>query len=217
MAPRLMRIGTPKMRSTRCFFLFPFSTGFLPGGHVHGQPPAPQGLHTLQARRRLCLPSILEDGEWRSLGLEPPHVDSFVHPRADEPTHFRPIPEDARETRFLCSINAPTQIRIQALIDMWDHGQHIAFREEIIKGRDLIPLPPSWWPSTSCPRRHGWWVQAVDSITLTRCKGCLGMVQITFLNPNTKTCHSCCSTADTSTAGSANPHQFFLPTPSLWC
>ena len=88
--------------------------------------------------------SILEDGEWRSLGLEPPYEDSFVRPRADEPTHFRPIPEDARETRFLCSINAPTQIRIQALIDMWDHGQHIAFREEIIKGRDLIPLPPSW-------------------------------------------------------------------------
>ena len=147
--------------------------------------------------------SILEDGDWRSLGLEPPYADSFVRPRADEPTHFRPIPEDARETRFLCSINAPTQIRIQALIDMWDHGQHIAFREEIIKGRDLIPLPPSWWPSISCPRRHGWWVQAVDSITLTRCKGCLGMVQITFLNPNTKKCHSCCSTADTSTAGSA--------------
>ena len=147
--------------------------------------------------------SILEDGEWRSLGLEPPYADSFVRPRADEPTHFRPIPEDARETRFLCSINAPTQTRIQALIDMWDHGQHIAFREEIIKGRDLIPLPPSWWPSISCPRRHGWWVQAVDSITLTRCKGCLGMVQITFLNPNTKKCHSCCSTADTSTAGSA--------------
>jgi hypothetical protein len=37
------------------FFLFPFSTGFLPGGHVHGQHPAPQGLHALQARRRLCL------------------------------------------------------------------------------------------------------------------------------------------------------------------
>ena len=26
---------------------------------------------------------------------------------------------------------------------------------------------------------------------------------LTFLNPNTKKCHSCCSTADTSTAGSA--------------
>ena len=94
---------------------------------------------------------------------------------------------------------------------MWDHGQHIAFREEIIKGRDLIPLPPSWWPSISCPRRHGWWVQAVDSITLTRCKGCLGMVQITFLNPNTKTCHSCCSTADTFTAGSPQPPPHLPP------
>ena len=148
--------------------------------------------------------SILEDFEWRSLGQEPPHVDSFVRPRADDPTHFRPIPEDIREARFLCSINAPTQVRIQALIDMWDHGHYIAFREELIKGRDLIALPPSWWPTISCPRHHGWWVQAVDSITLTRCKGCLGMVQITFLNPNTKTCHSCSSPADTSKAGSAS-------------
>ena len=30
------------------------------------------------------------------------------------------------------------------------------------------------------------------------------MVQITFLNPNTKTCHSCSSPADTSKAGSAS-------------
>jgi len=81
--------------------------------------------------------STLEDFEWRSLGLEPPHADSFVRPRADDPKHFRPIPEDIRETRFLCSINAPTQVRIQALIDMWDHGHYIAFREELIKGRDL--------------------------------------------------------------------------------
>ena len=69
--------------------------------------------------------STLEDFEWRSLGLESPHVDSFVRPRADEQTHFRPIPEDFRETRFLCSINAPTQVRIQALIDFWDHGHYI--------------------------------------------------------------------------------------------
>ncbi len=81
--------------------------------------------------------STLEDFEWRSLGLEPPHADSFVRPRADDPKHFRPIPEDIRETRFLCSINAPTQVRIQALIDMWDHGHYIAFREELIIGRDL--------------------------------------------------------------------------------
>ena len=115
--------------------------------------------------------SILEDFEWRSLGLEPPHVDSFVCPRAYEPTHFRPIPEDAWETRFLCSINVPTQIRIQALIDMWDHGQYIAFREEIIKGRDLIPLPPSWWPTISCPRRHGWWVRPWTPLRLLPAKG----------------------------------------------
>jgi len=41
--------------NTLFFFLFPFSTGFLPGGHVHREHAAPQGLHTLQARRRLCL------------------------------------------------------------------------------------------------------------------------------------------------------------------
>ncbi len=45
---------------------------------------------------------------------------------------------------------------------------------------------------------------AISTITLTRCKGCLGMVQITFLNPNTKTRHSCSSPADTSTVGSTS-------------
>jgi hypothetical protein len=46
------------------FFLFPFSTGFLPGGHVHGEHPAPQGLHAIQARRRLCLPLSLPCRSW---------------------------------------------------------------------------------------------------------------------------------------------------------
>jgi hypothetical protein len=35
------------------------AAGFLPGGHVHGEHPAPQGLHAIQARRRLCLPLSL--------------------------------------------------------------------------------------------------------------------------------------------------------------
>jgi hypothetical protein len=47
---------TESVQHAVSFFLFPFSTCFLPGGHVHGGHPVTQGLHPLPARRRLCLP-----------------------------------------------------------------------------------------------------------------------------------------------------------------
>jgi hypothetical protein len=73
----------------------------------------------------------------------------------------------------------------------------------LIQGRDLIVMQPEWWSSIPCPRRHGWWVQSVDSVILTRCKGCSGMVQITLMDPVSKTCHSCRSRAEPNNAGSA--------------
>jgi hypothetical protein len=57
-------------------------------------------------------------------------------------------------------------------------------------------MPPEWWPDIPCPRQHGWWVQAVDSAILTRCKRCSGMVQLTFMDSASKTCHSCRSRAE---------------------
>ncbi len=97
----------------------------------------------------------------------------------------------ALETRFLCSISAPAQSQIQALIDLWDQGHHIVLREELIREVDLILMPPSWWLSTPCPRQHGWWVRTVDSITLTRCLRCSGMVQTLFLDPTSRICRLC--------------------------
>ena len=114
-----------------------------------------------------------------------------------------PLTEDARETRFLCTINASLQSRIQALVEMWDRGRHSTLRAELIQGRDLIVMQSEWWSSIPCPRRHGWWVQSVDSVILTRCKGCSGMVQITLMDPVSKTCHSCRSRAEPNNAGSA--------------
>ena len=64
-------------------------------------------------------------------------------------------------------------------------------------------MPPEWWPEISCPRRHGWWVQAVDSAILTRCKRCSGMVQLTFMDSASKTCHSCRSSAEPRNPGLA--------------
>jgi hypothetical protein len=50
----------------------------------------------------------------------------------------------ALETRFLCSISAPAQSRIQVLIDLWDQGHRITLREELIREEDFILMPPSW-------------------------------------------------------------------------
>jgi hypothetical protein len=96
--------------------------------------------------------------------------------------YLLPIPEVARETRFLCfslvsrsfccsvssrdrAVAVPPQTIMQALIELWDQGHHIALREELIRGSDFILMPPSWWSSTPCPRQHGWWVSTVHSIT----------------------------------------------------
>jgi hypothetical protein len=65
-------------------------------------------------------------------------------------------------------------------------------------------MPPEWWTNVSCPRRHRWWVKAVDSVILTRCKGCSGMVQLTFMDPASKICHSCRSRTDFRNTGSAS-------------
>jgi hypothetical protein len=95
-----------------------------------------------------------------------------------------------RYLAYLISVN-PSATRIKELIELWDRGHHLALREELIRGSDFILMPPSWWPSTPCPRQHGWWMRTVDSITLTRCLGCSGMVQTSSLDPVSKTCPSC--------------------------
>jgi hypothetical protein len=41
------------------------------------------------------------ESEWHSLGLERPQIDSFVCSSAEDQTYYHPVPEDARETRFL--------------------------------------------------------------------------------------------------------------------
>jgi len=132
--------------------------------------------------------------------LEP----SRPRPQAPDQTYYRPIPEDARETRFLCTINAPNQSRLKALVEVSDLGRHNTLRDELIQGKDFIVMPPEWWPDISCPRRHGWWVQAVDSVILTRCKRCSGMVQLTFMDSASKTCHSCRSRAEPRNTGLAS-------------
>jgi hypothetical protein len=95
-----------------------------------------------------------------------------VRSSAEDQAFYCPIPEDARETRFLCTINAPNLSRLKALVDLWDLGRHTTLRDELIKGRDFIVMLTEWWPDIPCPRWHGWWVQAVDSVILTRCKRC---------------------------------------------
>jgi hypothetical protein len=82
------------------------------------------------------------ESEWHSLGLERPQVDSFVRSNDEDPTYYRPVPEDARETRFLCTISAPPQSRLQALVEMWDRGRQSTLRAELIQGRDLIVMQP---------------------------------------------------------------------------
>jgi len=46
----------------------------------------------------------------------------------------------------------------------------------------------------------------VDSVILTRCQGCSGMVQLTFISSDStsKTCHSCRSRTDSRNTGSAS-------------
>jgi len=50
---------------------------------------------------------VTEEAEWLSLGIARPQIDSFVRSSAKGKTFYYPVPEDARETRFLCTINAP--------------------------------------------------------------------------------------------------------------
>jgi hypothetical protein len=121
--------------------------------------------------------NIIGEAEWRSLGLACPQIDSTVRSSADDQTYYLPIPEEVRETHFLCTIKSPNQSRLKALVELWDLGRHSTLRDELMQGRDFIVMPPEWWPDICCPRRHGWWVQAVDSAILTRCKRCSGMVQ----------------------------------------
>jgi hypothetical protein len=135
--------------------------------------------------------TVIGEVEWRSMGLARPQIDSSVRSSAEDQAFYCPIPEDARETRFLCTINDPNPSRLKALVDLWDLGRHTTLRDELIQGRDLIVMPTEWWPDMPCPRRHGWWVQAVDSVILTRCKRCSGMVQLTFMDSASKTCHPC--------------------------
>jgi hypothetical protein len=150
----------------------------------------------------LNLCATIGDTEWMSLGLASPLADSFVCSRdegeaqspqgsAGDMVYFRRVPEAARETRFLCSINAPSQTRIKELIELWDRGHHLALREELMRGSDFILTQTTWWPSTPCSRQHGWWMRTVDSITLTQCLGCSGMVQTSSLDAISKTCPSC--------------------------
>jgi hypothetical protein len=91
----------------------------------------------------------------------------------------------------------------KALVEMWDLGRYNTLRDELIKGRDFIVMPSEWWPNVPCPRRHGWLVQAVDSVILTRCKGCSDMVQLTFMDSASKLCHSCRPRTDSRNTGSA--------------
>jgi len=74
------------------------------------------------------------ESEWHSLGLERPQIDSFVCSSAEDQTYYRPIPEDVRETRFLCTINAPNQSRLKTLVELWDLGRHSTLRDELIQG-----------------------------------------------------------------------------------
>jgi hypothetical protein len=78
--------------------------------------------------------TITEEAEWRSLGLACPQIDSFVCSSAEDQTYYRPIPEDVRETRFLCTINAPNQSRLKTLVELWDLGRHSTLRDELIQG-----------------------------------------------------------------------------------
>jgi hypothetical protein len=64
------------------------------------------------------------------------------------------------ETRFLCSVSTPAQFRIR----ISGTKGTISPLVRLIKEADFILMPPSWWPTTPCPRQHGWWVRIVDSI-----------------------------------------------------
>ncbi len=92
--------------------------------------------------------TVTGEAEWRSLGLARPQIDSFVRSSAEDQTFYCPIPEDARETRFLCTINAPNQSRLKTLVELWDLGRHDTLRDELIQGRDFIVMPPEKWPDT---------------------------------------------------------------------
>ena len=96
--------------------------------------------------------TVTGEAEWLSLGIARPQIDSFVRSSAEDRTFYCPVPEDARETRFLCTINAPTHLRLKALVEMWDLGRYNTLRDELIKGRDLIVMPSEWWPNVPCPR-----------------------------------------------------------------
>ena len=122
--------------------------------------------------------TTIGDTEWMSLSLARPLAESFVCSRdeggakslqgsARDMVYFRTVPEAARETRFLCSIKAPSQTRIKELIELWDRGHHLALREELMRGSDFILTLTTWWPSTPSLRQHGRWMRT-DSITLTR-------------------------------------------------
>ena len=58
--------------------------------------------------------TVTGEAEWLSLGIARPQIDSFVRSSAEDKTFYCPIPEDARETSFLCTINAPNHLRLKA-------------------------------------------------------------------------------------------------------
>jgi len=58
--------------------------------------------------------TVTGETEWLSLGIARPQIDSFVRSSAEDKTFYCPIPEDARETSFLCTINAPNHLRLKA-------------------------------------------------------------------------------------------------------
>ncbi len=124
-----------------------WGTGFISTIHSHrphctglrwtrvDAPPA--GGTQISSPALVCLlsknPSATTgESEWPSLGLARPQVDSFVRYNVGDPTYYCPVPEDARETRFLCTINAPLQSRLQAVVEMWDRGRHSTLRAELI-------------------------------------------------------------------------------------
>ena len=48
--------------------------------------------------------TVMGEAEWLSLGMERPQIDTLVRASAEDKIFYCPVPEDARETRFLYTI-----------------------------------------------------------------------------------------------------------------
>ena len=160
----------------------------------------------------------LSETEWDSTGIRALTGNevvalecSQINLHGSKVTFFCPKPERIQSTQFKCSINAPSEARLQGLLELWDEGSATgvtALRRALLHGQDLILMPSEWWPRVRCPRRHGWWVRAVTEVQVRLCPSCQNVVAGADFPRNGPQCIGCAN-ADKSThrAGrSSAPH-----------